>query len=77
MINVKEDYLLLFRNLKDAGCNDETINKYFQFKEDNREKEQYKLLLLHREQLLDKIHTNQKMIDCLDYLIYSMKNKKN
>ena len=76
MINIKEDYLLLLRNLKDAGCNEETINKYFQFKEEGREKEQYRLLSLHRAQLLDKIHTDQKMIDCLDYLIYSMKNKK-
>ena len=76
MINVKEEYLLLLRNLKDAGCSEEIINKYFQFKEEGREKEQYRLLSSHRAWLLDKIHADQKMIDCLDYLVYSMKNKK-
>ncbi len=76
MISIKEEHNLLLRNLKDAGCNEETINKYFQLQEEGREKEQYRLLSQHRRSLLDKMHNSQNMIDCLDYLIYSLKNKK-
>lgn len=64
---------IVLRNLKDAGCDDTTINKYFKLKNEGREKEQLRLLLLHRASLLDKVHAGQQMIDCLDYLIYSLK----
>lgn len=64
---------IVLHNLKDAGCDDTTINKYFKLKNEGREKEQLRLLLLHRASLLDKVHAGQQMIDCLDYLIYSLK----
>lgn len=62
----EEDKLL--RNLKDAGCDDETIKRFFQLRAGGRRQEQYRLLSMHRALLLDKLHVSQQRIDCLDYL---------
>ena len=67
---------LLLRNLRDAGCTDETIRQYFHLGEGGHIKEQLQLLARHRAALLDRLHQNQKEIDCLDYLIYQMEQKK-
>lgn len=70
--NVEENVLLL-RNLKDAGCDEATIEKYFQLQEEGKNQEQFRLLSMHRAFLLDQLHVSQNRIDCLDYLIYEMK----
>lgn len=67
----------LLRNLKDAGCDETTIQKYFELQKEGRRQEQYRLLSLHRASLLDQVHVSQHMIDCLDYLIYTMKKENN
>lgn len=67
----------IIRNLKDSGCDEETIRKFLKLKRENRTQEQYRLLSLHRVSLLDQVHISQHMIDCLDYLIYTMKNTTN
>ncbi len=66
----------ILRNLKDAGCDSDTIQRFFNLKEEGRQKEQLRLLALHRANLLDKLHVSQSMIDCLDYLVYSMKKEQ-
>ena len=55
------------QNLVDAGCRPATISEFF--KADGNAKEQLLLLRRHRKKLLDKLHTVQREIDCLDYLI--------
>ena len=62
-------------NLKDAGCDEATIQKYFQLYYEGKQQEQYRLLARHRASLLDQIHMSQHVIDCLDYLIYNMKKE--
>lgn len=62
-------------NLRDAGCGDEVIEKFFQLRQAGRTKEQAKLLYMQRAALLDRIHAGQKMIDCLDYLVYELKKE--
>lgn len=74
--NAEED-ALIFRNLTDAGCDENTIQKYFQLKNDGKRQELFRLLSLHRASLLDQMHVSQRMIDCLDYLVYEMKKKQN
>lgn len=61
------------QNLKDAGCDEAAIQKFFQLQNEGKTKELLRLLSLHRAALLDCIHTSQHRIDCLDYLIYSIK----
>lgn len=65
----------ILRNLKDAGCGDDVIKKFFQFQKEGRTKEQVKLLSMHRADLLDRVHAGQKMIDRLDYLVYELKKE--
>ena len=74
-MNGLTDEQLLLRNLKDAGC-DSMIEQYLKLKKEGREKEQIRLLSLHRASLLDRLHVSQHMIDCLDYLIYQMEHKQ-
>ena len=66
----------LLRNLKDAGCDEAMIQKYLQLQKEGRRQEQFRLLALHRASLLDRVHVSQSMIDCLDYLVYSMKKEE-
>lgn len=66
----------LLRNLRDAGCDEDTVNKYFRLQKEGKKKEQYRLLAMHRASLLDRLHVSQQMIDCLDYLVYTMKKEQ-
>ena len=75
-MNGLTDEQLLLRNLKGAGCDDSMIEQYLKLKKEGREKEQIRLLSLHRASLLDRLHVSQHMIDCLDYLIYQMEHKQ-
>lgn len=65
----------LLRNLKDAGCDEAMIQKYLQLEKEGKRQEQFRLLSLHRASLLDQVHVSQNRIDCLDYLIYTMKQE--
>lgn len=75
-MNEMSEEAKLLRNLKDVGFDDDTIQKFLGLREDGRTGEQYRLLSLHRASLLDQVHISQQMIDCLDYLVYSMKKEK-
>lgn len=66
----------LLRNLKDAGCDEAMIQKYLQLQREGKRQEQFRLLALHRASLLDRVHVSQNMIDCLDYLVYTMKSEQ-
>lgn len=64
---------MLITNLKDAGCDDKTIAAFLQYRQMNDQAKQMDLLKKHRHNVLDKIHEDQKAIDCLDYLLYKLK----
>ena len=66
---------MLITNLKDAGCDDNTIVAFLHYSQTNEQAKQMDLLKKHRHILLDKIHEDQKAIDCLDYLLYRLKIK--
>jgi hypothetical protein len=60
-------------NLKDAGCPEDVVNAFIQ---EGTTERRLRILAMYRGSLLDKIHTEQKKLDCLDYLIFSMKKEK-
>lgn len=62
----------VLQNLKDAGCPGEMIEE-FQASED--EKKRIRLLSRHRKNLLEKLHQDEKQIDCLDYLLYRIQKR--
>lgn len=63
----------IIQNLKDAGCNPETIDCYMDCCACGEKKKKKELLEKHRKCLLKELHQCQKEIDCLDYLIYREK----
>lgn len=59
----------VIQNLKDAGCEDDFIERFIFTLESSQDKEVFLLLRGWRNSLLDEIHSNQHKLDCLDYLI--------
>ena len=66
----------VLQNLKDAGCTDEMVEKFIALQDIDDEEQQIQLLSGHRKHLLENLHREEKKIDCLDYLLYQMQNKK-
>lgn len=63
----------IIQNLKDAGCDSETIEQFMADLQKGKEANSLKRLAVHRKNLLDSLHREQKCIDCLDYLVYQMR----
>lgn len=62
--------------LKDAGCSCDIISSVMHCIEEDNDEKKDRILKKHRCDLLDKIHQDQKQIDCLDYLLYKFKQEK-
>lgn len=66
----------VIRNLKDAGCSRRDIEQFLALDQAGRTQEQLALLALHRQKLLDKVHAEEKRINCLDYLVYQLRKQQ-
>ena len=71
----KEKHFSLVRNLKDAGCGPLLIEKILALHESGNIREELRLLAAQRSGLLEKVHAAQKKVDCLDYLVFNMKQE--
>jgi len=65
----------IIQNLKDAGCDNDTITAFVEDVRKQNITQGLQLLSVHRQTLLDNLHKEQKQIDCLDYLIYKIKKQ--
>lgn len=65
----------VIQNLEDAGCDSETIEEFISLDAEGKAKEQLNLLARQRQQLLDRVHKEERRIDCLDYLTYQLNRK--
>ena len=66
----------VIQNLKDAGCDSETVAQFMELGMEGNRQNQLKLLEQHRKRLLEKVHRNEKRIDCLDYLVFQMNKEE-
>ncbi len=66
----------ILQNLKDAGCDKSVIESNFEDKQSSLSKNQKTMLIKYRKNLLEELHTVQKKIDCLDYLLYKFEKRK-
>ena len=64
----------LAQTLRDAGCTEEAAAALMADVRDFRRL--LELLARHRAALLDEVHKSEKKIDCLDYLIYRIKQNQ-
>ena len=76
MHTMSDDNEPVLRNLSDAACPNETIERFMALRSEGRMAEQVKLLQAHRKILLDTIHDGQRSLDCLDYLLFTMKKDR-
>ena len=66
----------IVQNLRDAGCDEDTISKFLKCIEKGEKPEGLRLLKRQRSELLDTVHKEQRKIDCLDYLVYMMQRQQ-
>jgi hypothetical protein len=66
----------LIQNLKDAGCDNDTISKFIGLSESKKIKDELNLLSKQRKNLLDNLHKIEKSINCLDYLVYQINQRR-
>ncbi len=66
---------IIYQNLKDAGCDEQTTQKCMSFVKNGNTEGMLPTLTKYRSALLDTIRCGQKQIDCLDYLIYKIKKE--
>ena len=76
MAEAKDTYGSISQNLIDAGCSGQTVEHCMALLRERDMPELFKQLSKHRRHLLDQVQIHQKEIDCLDYLIYTLKKRK-
>lgn len=76
MDNRQDKEIATLQNLEDAGCEKNLIAEYLQYGEKGMIQQQLCLLTKHRKVLLERMHEEQRRIDCLDYLICKIKDDK-
>ena len=60
---------------KDAGCCRETVERFLALGDAGDVQGQLQLLAQHRKCLLEKVHREERRIQCLDYLVYQMEKE--
>lgn len=65
----------VIQNLEDAGCETEMIRDFLGWFDKGQQTKQLELLEHQREYLLGRVHTDERRISCLDYLIYQIQGK--
>ena len=76
MAEANDVYRSIYQNLIDAGCDQQTAEQCMVFAKEGRFTDMLPILVRHRKILLGSLHESQKQIDCLDYLLYKIKNRK-
>lgn len=67
---------VLFQNLKDAWCSDEEIQTCMLQKEKGKISDLQTFLINHKKCMMKEIHSRQKAVDCVDYLLYQIKKEE-
>ena len=60
------------RHLADAGCGGKVAEKVLEMRRIGNRTGEKELFAKLRRTLLNRIHANQKKLDCLDFLLYQM-----
>lgn len=70
-----EQRLGILCSLYDIGFRADALKRFMRFDSEENFAGEVKLLNSYRSRILSDIHTKQKMIDQVDYMIYEIKNK--
>ncbi len=68
---------IIFQNLSDAGCDRETAERCTELILSEKYEQALAIIKPRKKRLLEEIHTNQKRIDSLDFLVYKIEKEVN
>lgn len=71
----EEKKLGVLCTLYEIGLKAAAMKQFLSFDSAHNRAEQIKLLNMRRSDLLEDVHTRQKLLDRVDYMIYEIKNK--
>jgi hypothetical protein len=66
---------ILRQNLSDAGCGGAAAEACMELVQQKQWEKLFALLKQQKGALLRQVHTNQKQIDCLDFLVYQIQKE--
>ena len=72
MAEASDSYRAVFQNLSDAGCDRETAERCTELILAKKYEQALALIKPKKKRLLEEIHTNQKRVDILDFLVYKI-----
>lgn len=75
MPNESDAQGILRQNLIDAGCGAEAVQTCMALAQEKKTADLMRVLSRHRRMLLDSLHQSEQRIDCLDYLVYTLKKQ--
>lgn len=76
MAEIHDTASCIRQNLLDAGCDRKTVEACMASYLEGHRGLVLSALAKHRTKLLDLLHREQKRIDCLDYLIYTLRREE-
>ncbi len=76
MGNIKDPQGNFIENLIDAGCDESMVTDCVALYNNDAKNTLLRTLSLHRKNILDAIHANEKQLDCLDFLIFELNKEK-
>ena len=59
--------------LRDCGCPPQMMERFRRCAQENRVCDQIRLLESHRAHLMDDLHSAQKKVDCIDFLLRELR----
>lgn len=63
-------------NMKDAGFSNGEIKDFLKLMKQGNEKQAFRILGKHRDELLENLHKTRDSISCIDYLTYRISEEK-
>ena len=75
MAEASDTFSIAYQNLKDAGCDEQTIEKCMELIKRKNYRGLLPIISDYRKSLLNTVRLGQKKIDCLDYLIYKIQKE--
>lgn len=73
MAEANDLYESLYQNLIDSGCDTQTTERCMLYMKEGKVSDMLPILIWHKAALPASLHTGQKQIDCLDFLICKLK----
>lgn len=75
MADASDTFGMIYQNLRDAGCDAQTVENCMTFVKAGRHAQILPILFSYRATLLETIRCGQRQIDCLDFFIYKIQKE--